>query len=64
MQTDKFTLWCFTSLTKIKFVLIGDKNDKTGGQKIKKIYELFAEVTGKDPLYLVIYSSYYTIFIL
>jgi len=31
MQTDKFTLWCFTSLTKIKFVLIGDKNDKTGG---------------------------------
>ena len=55
MQTYKFTLWCFTSLTKIKFVLIGDKNDKTGGQKIKKIYELFAEVTGKDPLYLVIY---------
>ena len=34
METEKFTLWCFTSFTKVKFVLIGDKNNKEGTAKL------------------------------
>ena len=53
METEKFTLWCFTSLTRIKFVIICNINCKDGPNKLKSIYELYAEITGKDPMYIV-----------
>jgi hypothetical protein len=53
IKTENFNLWCFTSMTRMKFVLFGNPTLKEGESKLTQIYELYANVTGSDPMFIV-----------
>ena len=40
-------------MTKLKLILFTDKNIKDGKERLIKIYQVFAEVTGNDPTFIV-----------
>jgi len=64
METEKFILWSFTSLTRIKFLIICNIYCKDGPNKLKSINEFYAEITGKGPMYIVkiLIKFYFKIF--
>lgn len=51
LETDKFRLTCFQTLTGTKFLLFTDPLMTNVDAVIKKIYELFADYVLKNPFY-------------
>lgn len=51
LETDKFRLTCFQTLTGTKFLLFTDPQMGDVDAVVKKIYELYADFVMKNPFY-------------
>lgn len=51
METDKFRLTCFQTLTGTKFLLFTDPPMTNVDVVMKKVYELYADFVMKNPFY-------------
>ena len=51
LETDKFRLTCFQTLTGTKFLLFTDPDMGNIDAVMKKIYELYADYVMKNPFY-------------
>ena len=51
MQTDTFRLYCFQTLTNLKFFVTADAASKDLDGFLRKVYELYADYVLKNPFY-------------
>ncbi|KAI9590954.1 Sybindin-like protein [Syncephalis fuscata] len=51
IEADTFRLFCFQTLTGIKFLLITDPQHAQADQHLRKIYELYSDFVMKNPFY-------------
>lgn len=51
METEKYALTCFQTVTGIKFLLITDLRQQFVDSVLKRVYQLFADYVMKSPFY-------------
>lgn len=51
LEADTFKLYCYQTLTGVKFMIVGDTNQSGLDLILKKIYELYADYALKNPFY-------------
>ena len=52
IETDAFKLYCFHTITGIKFIVIADMKQQNVEQFLRKAYEIYADYALKNPFYL------------
>jgi hypothetical protein len=53
IETDNFKLYCFHTITGIKFIAIVDNKQTNVESFLRKAYELYADYALKNPFYLI-----------
>ncbi|KAK9480722.1 Sybindin-like protein [Lipomyces japonicus] len=51
LETEKFRLQCFQTLTGIKFLLISEPRQQNTDAILRRVYELYADYVVKNPFY-------------
>ncbi|KAG5367871.1 Trafficking protein particle complex subunit 4 [Yarrowia sp. C11] len=51
METEKYALTCFQTVTGIKFLLITDLRQQFVDSVLRRVYQLFADYVMKSPFY-------------
>src|SRR5699024_3229161 len=51
METEKYAMYCFQSLSGIKFLLLTDLGQFQPESILNKVYQLFADYVMKNPFY-------------
>ncbi|KAI8917631.1 hypothetical protein PhCBS80983_g05497 [Powellomyces hirtus] len=51
LETDTFKIFCFQTLTGVKFLLITDPSQPNADATTRKVYELYADYVMKNPFY-------------
>ncbi|EDV19449.1 Trafficking protein particle complex subunit 4 [Trichoplax sp. H2] len=51
LETGTFRLWCYQTLTGIKFVVITDQHQSSVQPLLRKIYEIYTDYALKNPFY-------------
>lgn len=51
MQTDTFRLYCFQTLTNLKFFVSADVGSRDLKEFLQKVYELYSDYVLKNPFY-------------
>ncbi|KAJ3160451.1 hypothetical protein HDU86_000785 [Geranomyces michiganensis] len=51
LETDTFKIFCFQTLTGVKFLLITDPSQPNADATTRKVYELYADFVMKNPFY-------------
>jgi hypothetical protein len=52
IETDMFRLYCFHTMTGIKFIAIADTRQQNVEQFLRKTYEIYSDYALKNPFYL------------
>ena len=52
IETDMFKLYCFHTMTGIKFIAIADTKQQNVEQFLRKTYEIYSDYALKNPFYL------------
>ncbi len=53
IETDVFKLYCFHTITGIKFIAIADTKQQNVEQFLRKTYEIYSDYALKNPFYLI-----------
>lgn len=51
LEADSFKLFCFQTITGVKFIVIADNKQQMVEELLKKIYELYSDFVLKNPFY-------------
>jgi len=51
LEADTFKLYCFQTLTGVKFIVLADNRQSKVEELLRKIYELYSDYVLKNPFY-------------